>query len=229
MKRARSHTPSPRKALTPKQMGTRQRVREHTPGPYTIAQTADVLVIEVPLETSTYPSRNHEHGPMNFSAKSDEYRILFLTIQRAAEEAVSRGWIPIDTPCDFTLTRICRDARVRDALNLGGCEANALTKGGAWTDDTLGAPSHLDIQVDPRGPDRLVLILRRIYSTSSTPRAARPPAIRRRRGRATPPPTPQRPSPDSGDHGTVVIYENGDKPLTPAESRRILEAWSTKR
>jgi hypothetical protein len=195
-----------------------------TAHPYTIAQTKDVLVIEIPLRWSRYPGRNDEiHGGAKFARKSEWYNRLFETVKRAAEEAVAAGWIPLETHCDFSVRRICSDWRVRDAMNLGGCEANALTKGGAWTDDTLGAPAHVDVQVEEGGQDRIELILRRQYPRDPKPRAARPIVAKRQRGRSR----------ARAEAGGIVasltadgrVAEIDGRPASPEEARKALDSY----
>jgi hypothetical protein len=157
---------------------------DRTPGPYTPAFTPDVLVIEIPLMTARYPSRNAEvSGSQNYGTKSPEYAKLFATVCAAAEDAVARGWQMVDLPCDFTVTRIVPDFRVRDAMNLGGTEANGLTRGRVWADDTLGTPAHVDVQVNPGGDDRVIIIVRRMFERPGRPRAPRSVQERRPRGR----------------------------------------------
>jgi hypothetical protein len=196
--------------------------RKHGGHPrFEVAMTRDALMIEIPLSTTTYPSRNHElGGGRRYSAKSNAYKILFRAVVDAAICAREHGWQTIDTPCDFSVTRYCSDFRVRDAMNLGGCEANALTQGLAWTDDTLGAPAHVDIQIDPDGYDRVLIILRRQYSRDREPRAARPITRKRKRGR-------------SRDSSAVLASGASDgrqaelngKPVSENEKQKLLKTY----
>ncbi|TAM91137.1 hypothetical protein EPN42_04560 [bacterium] len=134
-------------------------------GPYELRWTRDLLQLAIPLQHASYPSVNHTGtGLVRAGTKTAAYQDLFATVEAAAAEAVEQGWIPIDAPCRAWITRYCADARIRDALNLGTCEANALTRGGVWLDDRWGHPITLDTQVDLDGPDRILIVIQRCFA-----------------------------------------------------------------
>lgn len=120
-----------------------------------------------------YPSANgQQRGALRFSAKTQEYRRLAEAIERAAKAALADGWNPVTILAEFRITRVAPDRRVRDAMNLGQAEANALTRAGAWSDDCVAAPVLLDTQYDPAGPSRVRIEITRIYQRNDVVRAA---------------------------------------------------------
>jgi hypothetical protein len=145
----------------------------------------DVLTLTVPLRTTSYPSANAQGADaVRFGAKSEEYVELFRDVKELGEAAVAAGWAPIAFPCRVRFTRYIPDARVFDALNIGQCEANAMTRGGAWTDDELGHEVTLEKLIDPEGPDRIVIIAQRIPArTGAKPRKPRPVQPKRSRSK----------------------------------------------
>jgi hypothetical protein len=157
----------------------------------------DVLVLTIPLRAAVrervagewkerparYPSVNHAGvGAARFGRKTPDYVALAADVEAAGRAAVDAGWTTIDHPCRCWITRYVPDARLRDALNLGQCEANALTRAGVWTDDTLAGPITLDVQPRSDPPDRVVIVVQRLTpAPGSVPRAARPPQEKRKR------------------------------------------------
>jgi hypothetical protein len=195
------------------------------PGEYQLAVTPDVLVISIPLVHGIYPSRNAENsGSGRYSAKNQSYAKLFATVEAAAREAVNQGWKTINTHCDFYVTRYVRDERQRDAANIASCEANGLTRGGAWTDDSLAAPAHFDIQCDPEGEDRISIIIMRRFQHQIIAREARPQAkkirrlVSKKRGTIVSDTTPEVLS------DSRVATANG-VPMTKAETKEALEKY----
>lgn len=146
-----------------------------------------MLVLTVPLrDGARYPSVNHSvRGSASYGAKTDDYNALAADVEEAAGSAVAAGWETIAYPCRAWITRYVPDARVFDALNLGQCEANALTRAGVWTDDQLACPIMLDVQPKCEGPDRVVIVVQRLAPPMGlAPRAPRPKIAKRRRGPA---------------------------------------------
>jgi hypothetical protein len=158
-------------------------VREVEPYAYEIAQTRDTLVIEIDIGDAPYASANSQRrGAFRFSPTSEEYRRLTATVEAAGREAVKRGWRTIDVLAEFRVVRIALDNRVRDAMNLGQAEANALTRSGVWMDDCVAAPVVLDLQCDAAGPNRVRLEIVRVHERNGIKRTARPPQMKRARG-----------------------------------------------
>lgn len=126
---------------------------------------ADVLVITVPVPAGTYPSVNHTgRGVFKKGRKTDEYHELFNAVKTAAEEEMARiGWETATDYCWTSITRYKSTRRKQDVGNLGKCESDALTAAGVWIDDDRAAPVSLDIEYDPAGPDRVVIIVRRRF------------------------------------------------------------------
>lgn len=152
------------------------------PYPFTLALTRDVLVIEVELSDGKYPSANDGGGAMRFAAKSDVYKRLAATVDKAGSEAVMRGWQTVKTQAEYRVVRVAADRRVRDAANIGGCEANSLSRSRVWSDDCVAAPVSFDVQVDTAGPDRVNIIVMRVHQRNETVREARPVIPKRARG-----------------------------------------------
>jgi hypothetical protein len=123
----------------------------------------------------SYPSENHA-GANGFRGgpKSPEAKALAYDVEEAAREAIAAGWQRIEFPCRCSITRYKPDARVADAVNVGGVECNSLTRAGVWTDDEIGRPITLDVQPKSDGPDRVVIVVQRVTApVGAIPRAPR--------------------------------------------------------
>lgn len=186
----------------------------------------DVLVLTIPLRPivrervkgtwterpARYPSANRPVvGSHAFGRKSPDYRALADDVEDAARVAVEAGWTPIAYPCRVSITRYIPDARVFDPMNLGQAEANALTRAGVWTDDSLARPIQLDVQSNADGPDRVVIVIQRLAPVPGTlPRAARP--VQQRRSRGMQPASHLTAPPKVSPHSDEHIYTGGDIP-----------------
>ena len=129
----------------------------------------DVFVITVPVPKGTYPSVNHVGGNgFRGGFKSHEYRTLGKSVLEAAQEEMNRvGWQTATYYVSGSITRYQTTRIHSDPSNLGKCEWDFLEKAGVVENDTLIRPTVKDIQYDPDGVDRIVIVLQRLY-----PRAA---------------------------------------------------------
>lgn len=136
----------------------------------------DVLVLVVPLRYGLgYPTVNmagangHRAGK-----KSPAYKALAYDVEEAARAAVDAGWKMVEYPCLFICTYYSPHNRVVDGINIGGCEANALTRAGVWADDTLARHPLPGYEPNDPGPERVVIIVqRRAPPVGAVPRAPR--------------------------------------------------------
>jgi len=146
---------------------------------------SDVLVVTA-FVPGAYPSVNAV-GRDSFRGgrKSPEYVDLFAAVRDAAEAETARiGWVCAEYPCDVSVTFYHRDKRRRDCSNLAKTELDALTAAGVWVDDTLARAVHLDIEYDPAGESRVVIVVRRkfaVHVAQVSPLLAK---ARRTRGRS---------------------------------------------
>lgn len=122
-------------------------------------------MISVEFPGRQYPSKNRELATSDAGgAKSAIYTWLTRATKKAAIEAMTIAeWTMANSPCFFMITLIVPNRQRRDALNLGTAEANALTKVGVWSDDTLALPAIKNIVVDPRTPMRVVMLVQKLY------------------------------------------------------------------
>ncbi len=198
----------------------------------------DVLVISVPIE-GAYPSaKNQTLGPARYGKKSPAYHDVFEKVVTAGKAALADGWEPLKYKCRVTVDRYVPDARLRDAINLGQVEFDALTRAGVWTDDSLANPVLLSVLTGADGIDRVVVTIHRLPPGPGIvkPREALPVQAKRRRGpkaaTSTEPPKPNMIIPPVGV-GTVRARYNGtdipegmallgDKLIPRAEALAIL-------
>lgn len=133
---------------------------------------SDVLVVTVPI-AARYPSVNHTgQDGMRTGRKSPEYRELFAAIKESAEiEMAHFGWSKATDLVHTTIVLYRSTKRRQDAGNVAKCELDALTVAGVWEDDSLAKPVVLDIEYDPSGPDRVVIILRKRRTEAVAPPA----------------------------------------------------------
>jgi hypothetical protein len=128
--------------------------------------------------------------------KSPAYLDLFRSVREAARLEVERiGWTPAEHFVQAQVVRYVTNLRGfnADAGNIGKCELDALAPStpaqeqrdrcapfaGVWTNDRLARPWSADIEFDPAGPDRVVILLRRRFpSPTETKERARPRASR---------------------------------------------------
>lgn len=199
-----------------------------------IAVTPDALIIIVPLRDEVrdrkteptrparYPTVNHQvRGAASYGRKTVDYEALFADVADAGREAVRLGWQTIVYPCRTRIYRFVTDHLVRDALNLGGCEANALTASGVWSDDSVGRPIELDILVDPAGPDRVFIEIVRIPPPPGiAPRAPRPKIAKRSRGRRRAALTGGEPSHDVARLPMIAAAGVPEAPVAGTSSRQ---------
>ena len=128
---------------------------------------SDVLTISVPL-ASRYPSVNHlGRDGVRAGRKTPEYHALFAAVKEAAErEIVRTGWTTAHDCVDTSVVLYRTTQRWQDPQNIGKVELDSLTAAKVWADDHLAKPWHTDIEYDPNGPDRVVIILRRRFTIS---------------------------------------------------------------
>jgi hypothetical protein len=201
----------------------------------------DVLTFTVPLPSGTYPSVNHTGGnAARQGKKTPEYHDLFKAVRDIAAIEMERiGWQVAANYCDVTIVRVRADCRLSDASNLSKCEFDAMQpsrppryKGdlrayrhpfpGVFTNDALVVP-HPKVEFDAEGPDRLVIIVRRVFpfvplpgdAVAATGRARKP------RARVTAPvialPEPLK-APAAADEPYGML--NG-RPISYAEARDL--------
>lgn len=142
--------------------------------------SVDVLTLTIALGTR-YPSKNHEgRDGMRTGRKSEEYRKLFEDIKEAAEREMARtGWNMAECECLTIVVRYMPNHLRADALNLAGCEANALTAAGVWTDDRLAQPVTLHIRYDDEGPHRVTIVVMKLYEPANVRIVAKPEKLRK--------------------------------------------------
>lgn len=137
---------------------------------------SDVLVLTVPLRFGMgYPTANDSGSAFRGGKKSPAYKALAYDVEEAAKAAMGDGWVPIAYPCRAIITYYRPDRIVVDALNLGSCEANALTRAGVWTDDELAREPILSYQPGDPGEPRVVIVVQRLAPPiGAVARVARP-------------------------------------------------------
>jgi hypothetical protein len=200
--------------------------------------TPDVLTFTVPLAGGTYPSVNHlGHSGVSHGKKSPEYHALFRAVRDAAADEIERiGWRPVHGYCDVEIIRVRPTRHRSDAGNIGKVEADSMEPSraprfegdldgyrhpfcGVFTNDCFVVP-HPRIEYDPDGPDRIIVIVRRIFpfvpvadlpTTADVPAASRP---RRRRARDA--------EPESAAARAGAALLNG-RPISDDEAQKILE------
>jgi hypothetical protein len=156
---------------------------------------SDALIVTAPVP-GRYPTVN-SLGSDGFRGgkKSIEYHDLFTAVKDNAESEMLRtGWTMATYYCAVSATLYRNTKRKIDAGNLLKCEADALTAAGVWADDYLARPNTLDVEYDPNGESRVVIIIRRRF-----PDAFDAPKVERLR--------PSRPK------GPIAV-EQFDKPVT---------------
>lgn len=189
----------------------------------------DVLVLTIPLRHGMgYPTANSSvSGAARGGAKSPAYKALAFDVEEAAKAAVDAGWEPIAYPCRFILTYYRPDRQVVDALNLGSCEANALTRAGIWTDDELAREPILSYQPGDPGPARVLVIVQRLAPPLGlAPRAARP---RRNAVPATIPPASDSNAPGGPERAGERLPTLAGRPITMAEAIALVHKEGAKR
>ncbi len=136
----------------------------------------DVLILRVPLRHGMgYPTANSSGDGFRGGKKSPSYKALAFDVEEAARAAIEAGWPPIEYPCRIIVTYYRPDRHVVDALNLGSCEANALTRAGVWTDDELAREPILSYQPGSPGEPRVVIMVQRLAPPiGAEPRKPRP-------------------------------------------------------
>lgn len=172
-----------------------------------VAAACDVIVITAPVP-GAYPSVNAT-GRDGFRGgrKTPEYLALFDAVREAAGREMERvGWICAEYLCATTVTFYHTDKRQRDCSNLAKCELDALTTARVWLDDSLARPVTLETEYDPKGPARVVIIVRRKFPTHI---AQVSPLLAKARGtRATPAPVVSEPAAVVATPGRIA-WRNG--------------------
>lgn len=213
----------------------------------------DVLVITVPI-VGAYASTN-DVGKID-RRKSPAYKDLFRNTREIARAEMARvGWLPATFNCDVSIVRYTPTLQRRDASNLGKAELDALSPStaqqilrdrcepfaGVWTNDELARPFHADVQYDPNGEDRIVVVIRRRFpdpppkpAAEQRPENARKgPAQPRQRTQRTPPTYLTAIRPAAASHETATAHPRpaviGDarplingRPVTHEEAMREL-------
>lgn len=158
--------------------------------------SADVLVLTVTID-GAYASANavSDHGATR-GKKSPAYLELFRSVREAARAAMAAtGWETAHDPCEVQVVRYHATRRLADAPNLGKVECDALEPStpheeerdkcdpfpGVFANDDLVRPYSADVEYDPAGPDRVVVIIRRrfpdvLVADAPAPRRSRRPA-----------------------------------------------------
>ena len=160
----------------------------------------DVFSITIPVPSGTYPSVNHLGiNGQRGGGKSREYEELFASVKEAALAEMARiGWTTAEYDVEGWFTRYHPRANVFDCSNAFKAEPDALEKAGVVANDTLIRPFHKSAQYDPIGPDRVVIVLQRLYPRITDVRAAAPPKSARKPKAKPPeqivPPLSRRPS-----------------------------------
>ena len=129
----------------------------------------DIFTITVPVPKGTYPSSNNMGGNgFRGGFKTREYKALGQSVLDASIAEMQRiGW---DTATYYVSGSITRYQKTRihsDPSNLGKCECDFLEKAGVVLNDTLIRPIAKDIQYDPDGEDRIVIVLQRLYTRAA--------------------------------------------------------------
>lgn len=146
----------------------------------------DVFSISVPI-VGSYPSINHL-GLNGFRAgpKSESYHQLREAVTSAARIEMARtGWTTANYYVEGWITRYNPTRRKTDAGNLGKGESDFLQAAGVVLDDTLIRPLHLSTEYDPKGEDRITIVLLRRYPPMLMPAIESAPA-RKRMGTTSP-------------------------------------------
>lgn len=159
---------------------------------------SDVLVVTAPLG-ARYPSQNHTGADgARFGKKSPEYHDLFAAVADAARAEIERtGWACASFYVEASCTLYRRADRI-DPSNVGKCEFDALTAAGAWASDKLARPVHLEVEIDPEGDERVVLVLRRRYP-QRVPKPSLAERVRLEARSAAPKRTPAAAAPPAAD------------------------------
>ena len=125
---------------------------------------SDVLVV-VALVPGAYPTVNHlgKDGQRG-GRKSVEYHDLGKAVKDAAEAEIARvGWVTSTYPCAVSFTLYHRTGIFPDVDNIPKCPNDFLAVAGVFTTDKLARPVVVDVEYDPDGPARLVIIVRRRF------------------------------------------------------------------
>ena len=73
------------------------------------------------------------------------------------------GWEMATYDCKGWIVRYITERRILDASNIGKGEMDFLQGAGVVANDSFIRPITKDIQFDPKGPDRIVIVLLRLY------------------------------------------------------------------
>ena len=126
---------------------------------------SDVLTITVPTPAH-YPTVNTMWATSARRGKKiPSYHILFDAVYEAAKAEMARtGWQTADYYVETKGVLYVTSARaVPDPSNCMKCENDAMTAAKVWRDDALARPCSVDIEYDPDGVGRVVIMLRRRF------------------------------------------------------------------
>ena len=170
-----------------------------------LSKSPDVLWLTIPLR-GAYASFN-ALDKMD-RRKSPAYLDLFRDTREAARAEMARiGWTTATFRCEVSVIRYCADRGQKDASNVGKAELDALSPStaqqhvrdrcatfpGVWRNDSLARPYHADIEYDPAGPDRIVIIIRRRFPDAIGTQG-RAPGVRASVGKAAQKPSAEAPA-----------------------------------
>lgn len=154
---------------------------------------SDVFSITVDVPEGAYPSVNSLGGNGHRAGrKTSQYHELGRRVKAAAAAEIERsGWAMATYDCHGWIVRYITERRIMDASNIAKGEMDFLQGAGVVANDSLIRPITKDIQFDPSGPDRIVIILLRLYprvqdvgkkhpARAGQARSTRPPALARR-------------------------------------------------
>jgi hypothetical protein len=187
---------------------------------------SDVFSVMIPVPDGPYPSVNslgvngHRAG-----RKTPQYHELGKSIVEAAHYEMARtGWKQATYPVAGWLIRYTTTRRVLDPSNCGKCELDFLEKAGVVENDTLIRPITKDLQFDPKGPDRIVIILLRLYPRAQDVDKVLP--LRSGRAGSAKPPTLARTGRDVELHPSTKAPRGGDPRIDgrPATYGEVLRA-----
>jgi hypothetical protein len=201
---------------------------------------SDVLVISVPVD-GAYAGVNDVAAGWGAAKKSPAYLSLFRDVREAARAEMTRtGWETATYACAVEVVRYYRTLRIGDADGLAKVPIDALSPStphqeardrsapfaGVWVNDRLARPLRADVEYDPDGEDRLVIVVRRRFpdplAAEKRPRSAR----RTPMAANTPPapPAPARPAQAAKTPiRTLAQLRSGDT-LSLAERDALLES-----
>ncbi|MGD0053265.1 MAG: hypothetical protein ABSD03_15790 [Vulcanimicrobiaceae bacterium] len=138
-------------------------------------QTGEKRVVARPAR---YPSANHAGADgRRGGRKTVDARALGADVEDTGRRAVEAGWecVTIVGGCRASVTYYVPDDRVADGWNVGQVEANALTRAGVWTDDSVARDVVLSVQPRAGGTERVVIVVQRVAAPAGArERAPRP-------------------------------------------------------